>query len=122
LEGVQRLAADRLVAARDLLATEGSDMRRAALSLISGLGDQYALPFLEELLSHENADLRVAALGQIRKRLDNDRLAGLLRKYTELATYYYNVVAWLDRMIYAPPPISNYYEEELEGKLGALDR
>jgi len=122
LEGVQKLAADKLGAARTLLASEGSDMRRAALSIVVGLGDEDALPFLEEVLSHEDADLRVAAVGQIRKRVDNERLAALLRTYTELGTYYYNVVVWLDRLIYAPAPISSYYETELERKLAALDR
>jgi hypothetical protein len=122
LEGVQRLTTDKLGAARTLLASEGSDMHRAALSLVVGLGDHDALPFLEQLLSHEDADLRVAAVGQIRKRVDNERLAELLRRYTELGTYYYNVVVWLDRLLYAPAPISKYYEAELERKLGVLDR
>jgi hypothetical protein len=45
LEGVQRLATDKLEAARTLLASEGSDMHRAALSLVAGLSDQDALPF-----------------------------------------------------------------------------
>src|ERR1022692_3941794 len=122
LEGVQRLTTGKLEAARTLLAAEGSDMHRAALSLVAGLSDQDALPFLKELLSHEDADLRVGAVGQIRKRVDNDRLADLLQSYTELGTYYYNVVVWLDRLIYAPPPISSHYESELERKLASLDR
>jgi hypothetical protein len=106
-----------------LLASEGSDLHRAALSLVAGLSDQDALPFLRELLSHGDADLRVGAVGQIRKRVDNDRLADLLHSYTELGTYYYyDVVVWLDRLIYAPAPISSYYEAELKRKLAALDR
>jgi hypothetical protein len=55
LEGVQRLTTDKLEAARTLLASEGSDMHRAALSLVAGLSDQDALPFLKELLSHGSA-------------------------------------------------------------------
>ena len=120
LEGVQRLATDKLEAARTLLASEGSDMHRAALSLVAGLSDKDAFPFLKDLLSHGDTDLRVGAVGQIRKRVDNDGLADLLHWYTELGTYYYNVVVWLDRLIYAPPPISAYYEAELVRKLGTL--
>ncbi|MBZ5627026.1 MAG: hypothetical protein LAQ69_51385 [Acidobacteriia bacterium] len=36
-------------------------------------------------------------------------------------TYFYNVGAWLDRLVYAPEPMSSYYEIELERKLEALD-
>jgi len=40
LEGVQRLAADRLDTAKTLLALEGWEMHRAALSLVPSLSDQ----------------------------------------------------------------------------------
>lgn len=123
LEGVQRLTANKLETARTLITLGGREMRRAALSLVGGLSDQDAIPFLEELLSHEDADLRIAAVGQIRRRVDDERLAEILRKYTDFGAYcYYNVVAWFDRMIYAPAPISTYYRTELERKLAALDR
>jgi hypothetical protein len=47
-------------------------------------------------------------------------LADILHSYTELGTYYYNVVVWLDRLIYAPAPTSAYYEAGLVRKLGTL--
>ncbi len=124
LAAVQRLAADKLETAKTLVASEGREMRRAALPLVGGLADgladENASPFLEELLSHDDEDLRIAAIGQLRKRLDQERLADLLCNYTHRGGYFYNVVAWLDRVIYAPAPIRSYYEAELEKKLEAM--
>ncbi len=122
LEGVQRLAADRLDTAKTLLALEGWEMHRAALSLVPSLSDQDALPLLQELLSHESANVRIVAVGQLRARRDDVQLVDLLRKYTDFGTYFYNVVTWLDRLIYAPRPILKYYETELKSRLEALDR
>ena len=121
LEGIQRLTADRLGTAKALIASEGFEMWRAALMLVSGLDDTDALQFLEELLTNENGDIRVSAVGLLRKRLDNKSLIGLLHKYSNRDTYFYNVVTWLDRMIYAPEPIHSYYEIVLKRKLEVLE-
>ncbi len=95
-------------------------MHFAAISLVRDQRDEDALLFLEELLSHEDGDLRVAAIGQLWKRVDRRRLEDVLRKYSDQGSYFYNVVAWLDRLIYAPAPISNFYETELDRKMEAL--
>ncbi|MGO9094598.1 MAG: DUF4062 domain-containing protein [Bryobacteraceae bacterium] len=119
LDGVVRLTADKLEAARTLIVLEGRDMRRTALSLTEGLGDGDALPFLEELLAHEDEETRLGAIGQVIKRLNHERLANLLCEYTERGGYFYNVAVWLDRVLYAPPPIGDYYAAELVKKLEA---
>jgi len=121
LEGVKRLTHDKLGTARILVASEVREIRRAGFSLIGALGEQEALPLLEELLSHDDQDLRIAAPGQICKRVKNEQLEDLLRRYINLA-YFYNVVTWLDRLIYAPAPIANYYKTEFDRTLEALDQ
>jgi hypothetical protein len=120
LDGVLRLSGDRLETARSLVALEGRDMQLATLSLLRDQPDEDTLPFLEEFLSHEDGDLRVAAVGQLWKRVDRRRLEDMLRKYTDQGSYFYNVVTWLDRLIYAPAPILNYYETELDRKMEAM--
>jgi hypothetical protein len=120
LDGVQRLSTNRLETAKSLVALEGRDMKLAALSLVRDQPNEDALPFLEELLSHEDGSVRVVALGQLWRRVDRDALEAVLRKYIDQGTYFYDVVAWLDRLIYAPEPVSAYYQMELDRKMEAL--
>jgi hypothetical protein len=120
LQGIRALAAETVETARALIASEMDAIRRIAVSLVEHIDDAEALLFLEGLLSHEGEDLRIAAVGQIRKKVDHERLADLLHKYTGLERYFYNVVTWFDRLLYAPAPISMYYEAELDRKLEAL--
>jgi hypothetical protein len=105
---------DKLETAMALIVMEGREMHRAALSLVGGLSDEKALPFLEELLSHEDQEVRIAAIGQLHGRIDLEGLTDVLRRYNDRETYYYNVVVWLDRLIYAREPILSYYKTELE--------
>lgn len=120
LGGVTRLAADRLETARRLLASEAGELRRAALPLIGALPDEDALPFLEELLLDADEGIRVAAVACLRNRVGRERLTEILWQYIDHGTYFYNVVAWLDRIIYAPAPLSSYYGAELDRESKAV--
>jgi len=121
LTGVKRLAADRLETAGILMASEARELRRAAVPLIQDLPDESALPFLESLLVDADESVRLLAVGLLRLRCGRERLIELLRRYTDRSTYFYNVVVWLDRVIYAPAPMSGYYATELDLKLKALE-
>lgn len=108
LDGVQRLTDDKLGTARALLTSASREVRGRALSLIDGLDDPDTIQLLEELLAHDQEDLRIAAVVQLRKLLDNQRLEEILRKYSGRGSYFYDVVTWLDRLLYAPGPILRY--------------
>ena len=45
----------------------------------------------------------------------------VLLKYIDKESYFYNVVTWLDRLIYAPEPISSYYRSELDKKIETMN-
>jgi hypothetical protein len=122
LEGVQRLSANKLETARTLVKLEGREMLLTGLWLACNQPGEEAVPFFEELLSHEDGDLRLAAVGELHKRVDSAWLAEVLKKYIEQERYFYNVVAWLDRLLYAPAPISNYYAMELNKSIERLQR
>jgi len=120
LVGVTQLSANKLQAARGLLASEARELRRAALPLIRALTDEDALPCLEELFLDADEGIRIAAVADIWRRVSREHVVELLRRYTDRGPYFYNVVAWLDRMIYAPAPISSYYKTQLERELKTL--
>ncbi|MPZ17397.1 MAG: DUF4062 domain-containing protein [Luteitalea sp.] len=117
LKGIRRLASDRLATAKVLIAAETRDMRRAALALVRDVDDAEVVRFLKELLSHDDEEARLTAVALLRMRLENAQLLELLRDYIGKGTYYYNVVTWLDRLLYAPEPMSGYYATKLDGEL-----
>jgi hypothetical protein len=71
-----------------------------------------AVPLLKGLLLDADEYLRTGAIVQLRGRLEPAELEDLLAEYTR-GRYFYNVVTWLDRMLYAPGILHSYYEEEL---------
>jgi hypothetical protein len=119
LGAVQRLAVDKLETARTLMASEVRVLRRAALSLILAVRNEDAIPFFEDILSDADESTRIGAVAQLWKRVDRGRLAEVLRRYLDRSTYFYNVVVWLDRMLYTSPPLLGYYETALDRKLQA---
>jgi hypothetical protein len=117
LRAIRRWTTDRLATAKILIAAEGRDLRRGGLAMLREIDDSDALPFLEALISHEDEEIRFTAVALLRLRVDRPRLEELLRNYFGKGTYYYNVVAWLDRLLYAPQPMSDYYTTKLDEQL-----
>ena len=117
LRGIRRLTSDKLATAKVLITGEGRELRRAGLALVRDVEDPDALRFLHELMSHDDEEVRVVAVGLVRSRLDQAQLLEFLRAYIAKGTYYYNVVTWVDRLLYAPEPMSGYYASELDSKL-----
>lgn len=72
---------------------------------------------VKELTYKPNSILRLAALAYLFKKLSEDHLKEFLDQYP-LADgfdfYYYDIICWLDRIVYAPYPIKEYYHNSLE--------
>ena len=54
-----------------------------------------------ELLTAEAGDLRIAGVILLERACDNPALESLLCEYVGNPLYYYDVVTWLDRCLYA---------------------
>jgi HEAT repeat protein len=67
-----------------------------------------------ELLESESAIDRERALYFFSKRIDEKGLTDLLEGQFDKETYYYNVVTWLDKLLYAPKPLPDFFRRELE--------
>jgi len=120
LDAVESLTRDKLRTARVLISSEGREMRGKGLSLVASLSDPDAIPLLIELLAHQNEGVRVTAVAQLYKRVPRDRMVQLLCNYIVGGWYFYNVVVWMDRLIYAPALVSAYYEKELREALDTI--
>jgi len=69
------------------------------------------------LLRHSNNSIRVKAISYLVERLSPTQLEAVLDGYLE-PPYYYNVVCWLDRVLYAPSPLRELFLTELRESLG----
>jgi len=73
--------------------------------------------FEMELNSNDEAE-RVRAVSYLSNRRENVELEKMLKNYLDQGTYYYNVVTWLDRLLYSPPLLREMFVRELERQVG----
>lgn len=66
------------------------------------------------LLESESATDRERALYFFSNRLPQETLAGLLADQFGQGTYYYNVITWLDRLLYSPEPLREFFKAKLK--------
>ena len=114
--GALKLSSDPLAVARELILTDRPEVAKVALAWIYTQESRDAQTILEELLCGENSVNRIRALYCLSKRLQSVELVTLLKEYIGQETYYYNVVTWLDRLLYSPPTLREMFVRDLEQK------
>jgi HEAT repeat protein len=67
----------------------------------------------KKLLMNRTDDIRLYALSYLATLSKRKQLIEILNSYLDGATYYYNIVCWLDRILFAPPKIRRIYKQEL---------
>lgn len=72
---------------------------------------------VEPLLTSDKADIRVQATAYAVAMMPTENLEQLLEQYALRPTYFFNVVCWLDRVLYAPLPLRDLYRRDLEDRL-----
>lgn len=71
------------------------------------------------LLLNEDGDIRVVTVAYLMEAFKQKRakLEKILDNYLENKSYYYNVVCWLDRILYAPRTFKMLFRKQLAAKL-----
>jgi hypothetical protein len=72
--------------------------------------------FAEPLLREESDIVRRKVMALLAKKLTTEELEGMLGQYTS-QLYYYDVVCWLDKILYAPEPLKEAFVRQLEEEL-----
>lgn len=70
-----------------------------------------------DLILGENEEIRLLALAHLLRVSSRDFLRATLIAYVARDTYYYNVVCWLDRVLYAPEPLQSGYKHQLLSRI-----
>ncbi|HJT75739.1 MAG TPA: HEAT repeat domain-containing protein [Gemmataceae bacterium] len=68
----------------------------------------------EQLLRHESSAIRMIAVAALQRWWSTEDLEVLLKRYLAKRPYFYNVVCWLDRALYAPAPLRGVFIKELQ--------
>jgi hypothetical protein len=104
-------------AAKELLQTDDSEL--VGLVIKSFWAEEKAEVFsvLEPLLGSKNTGIRSRVLVYFVKMCSNEEHEQLLLKYIQRSSYFYDVVCWLDRILYAPPLLKDAFVHQMEGKI-----
>ena len=114
--GALRLAPDPVSVARELLRTHKSEVVKVAFEWMFAQDSPEVRDAFEELLEDEEDTNRVRALCYFYSRLQRNELETMLEGYIRKDTYYYNVVTWLDRVLYSPSPFREMFVKQLQEK------
>lgn len=102
-------------AAKYFLNTYDEILIKLALKSIAG-EDKTSGDAVEPLLKNENENIRAMVLYYLANRSQKEYLEDLLSRYIGQPIYYYNVVCWLDRILYAKQPIKDVFINKLKQK------
>jgi len=75
----------------------------------------------ERLFLNDDDRIRVVAVAFLVSRNTDRYLEGVLDRYVHLGTYYYNVVTWLDRALFAPEPLRSHFRAALQAHLNVRE-
>jgi len=73
--------------------------------------------FLEPLLKDENDVVRRKVAAFFAMKFTAEELEALLGRYTSQLPYYFDVVCWLDRILYAPAQLRQFFTRRLNDDL-----
>lgn len=98
------------------LLTNDRDLIRLSLKSLRSEPITKTRNIIEILLKNDNEFIRSQAILFLIDKLPRDELVNLLANYPK-DTYYYNIMCWLDRVLYAPLSLKQVFREKLENEL-----
>jgi len=101
------------------LGSEENTLVRACLKKSLSDGVRLESGRIHSLLHSEKDQIREMAAAYIMEAFNRDKnkLERFLNEYVQSETYYYNVVCWLDRILYAPRSFKMMFRKQLAEKL-----
>jgi hypothetical protein len=107
--------------ARRLLKNNDPQIVKAVLSWLFRQDCAEVRSMFESSLRDEDANSRVRGTYYCSKWMNEDQLKQLLSDYSAEGTYFYDVVTWLDRLLYSPPTLRAMFKLRLKQKANDSD-
>ena len=108
------LSANPLAIATALVLSKSSELAKVGYDWMLAHDSSTLLGFFTSMLIDSDEKNRLRALHYTSTRLRRAELEEVLIEYIARETYYYNVVAWLDRLLYSPVLLREMFVRELE--------
>lgn len=102
---------------KSLLKLKGTQAANIAVRYLVNFEQEEKIAIARELLFSETDDIRLTSLALLVQELNDEALESLLDEYVVGGQYYYNVVSWLDKCIYAPNPFVELFKAQLTDHL-----
>ena len=102
--------------ATEFLKSDDKDLVRIGFSWLLAQDSARLAVGFREFLQDADADFRLPSLLWLSRRLERSGLEATLTSYQGNETYYYDVVTWLDRLVYAPQRLRESFARKLGEK------
>lgn len=101
-----------------LLASDDPLLVEIVLATLEAKDARKFMHTLKGLLQHKLDSIRVLTVACLHRLCSRKTLEKILDEYHENKFYFYNVICWLDRILYAPAPLREYFGRELQKPFG----
>lgn len=113
-EAALELSAHPFKLAKELIGGSDDKLVKAAFGWLYAQESLDVSAYFEELLSDDSGANRERAVYYFSSHPQLADLKVLLETQLQKDSYYYNVIAWLDRLVYSPVPVKKMFTKELQ--------
>ncbi len=113
LETAFNLSEDKDSLLEQLVHSDNIAIANLAIHILSGYDSPKKLELAKSLLNSKAESQRLGGLAILLSQSDIETLENILDNYLKQETYYYNVVTWFDRCLYAIGRYQEFYRKKL---------
>jgi HEAT repeat protein len=117
-----RLSPTPLQVAYDLSENSDSEVVEIAFGWFFAQDSPEVKTMFLKLLQNDAEPKRMRAIYYWSQKMTNEELRQLLQDYISAETYYYDVVTWLDRLLYSPQPLREMFVRQLSKEAKAANK
>jgi hypothetical protein len=102
-----------------MLFIDDRELSTIATEELSKIQSPQSADLAKQLIFSEDENLRLKGLALLVQLVEKNNLEEILNEYLNQRTYYYNVVTWLDRYLFAPGRYGEFFQKQLVSTLPA---
>jgi HEAT repeat protein len=113
------LSSNRFEVARELIQSRSSELVHTGYTWLYDQNSREVADFFEALLDSGDGEERLRSVYYLSRTRKSEDLEKALEANLQKEKYFYNVVAWLDRLLYSPEPLRSFFIRKLAEEASA---